>query len=46
MKRIIFVIILVVQTTLCALAQTPAPARYNKFLFGVDYYPEQWDEGL
>src|ERR1044071_2972573 len=42
MKRTIFVLLLVLQTTLCAYGQT----RYNKFLFGVDYYPEQWDEEM
>jgi beta-galactosidase len=46
MKRIIFVLMLVVQTMLAASGQTPGPARYHKFLFGVDYYPEQWDESM
>ncbi|HKQ52730.1 MAG TPA: beta-galactosidase, partial [Pyrinomonadaceae bacterium] len=42
MKRTIFVLLLILQTTLSAYGQT----RYNKFLFGVDYYPEQWDEEM
>src|SRR6185295_15698921 len=25
-------------------AQTESPNRYRTFLFGVDYYPEQWPE--
>lgn len=27
-------------------AQTPTTNRYRTFLFGVDYYPEQWSESL
>jgi beta-galactosidase len=27
-------------------AQTPTANRYRTFLFGVDYYPEQWSEAL
>jgi beta-galactosidase len=48
MKRSILVLVLIIQTTFAAFASrpTPQPDRYTKFLFGVDYYPEQWDEKM
>ncbi|HEY0380546.1 MAG TPA: beta-galactosidase [Pyrinomonadaceae bacterium] len=48
MKRSVLVLILIIQIATAAFAsrQTPQPDRYNKFLFGVDYYPEQWDEKM
>lgn len=29
-----------------AAGQTEQPGRYDKFIYGVDYYPEHWDESL
>jgi beta-galactosidase len=48
MKKIILLAAFVLQASLCAHGAGPAqrPERYDKFLFGVDYYPEHWDESL
>lgn len=41
-------IFVIAATTLGVFAspQTRQPSRYDQFLFGVDYYPEHWDESL
>src|ERR1044072_4811507 len=43
MKKVIasFLIIAALITAVC---QAQTPDRYQTFLFGVDYYPEQWPE--
>lgn len=41
MKKIIASLVLIFLISLQALA---VPNRYREFLFGVDYYPEQWPE--
>lgn len=48
MKRIILPLIFIIHAALNAYGMGVAqqPDRYNKFLFGLDYYPEQWDESL
>jgi beta-galactosidase len=48
MKKIILLTALLLWPSLPSLgaAQGGRPGRYDKFLFGVDYYPEHWDEGM
>ncbi|HEX8474533.1 MAG TPA: beta-galactosidase [Pyrinomonadaceae bacterium] len=48
MKRNISALILITLATLSAFGstQTQQPVRYDRFLFGVDYYPEHWDESM
>ena len=48
MKKSILVVVLIIQAALCAHAagRPQPPERYDQFLFGVDYYPEHWDESL
>lgn len=51
MKKTILLAAFVLQASLCAHgavqpARQQQPSRYDEFLFGVDYYPEHWDESL
>jgi beta-galactosidase len=49
MRRKIFTLIFIMATAalgVFARPQTQQPVRYDRFLFGVDYYPEHWDESL
>ncbi|HEV3471294.1 MAG TPA: beta-galactosidase [Pyrinomonadaceae bacterium] len=48
MKKIILLAVFIIQASLCVCGagQAERPNRYDKFLFGVDYYPEHWDERL
>jgi beta-galactosidase len=41
-----FVAALLLMRLLCGTGQAQTPNRYPTFLFGVDYYPEQWSERL
>jgi beta-galactosidase len=48
MKKITLLVVFLLYPSLAVLGagQPERPDRYNKFLFGVDYYPEHWDESL
>lgn len=48
MKKIILLVTLVALSSVCAhgASQAGRPSRYDKFVFGVAYYPEHWDESL
>ena len=48
MKKIVLLATFIIQASLSAYGATQAEqtGRYKSFLFGVDYYPEHWDESL
>lgn len=49
MKQTLLLAALVIQAAAFVHAQAgraARPPRYDRFLFGVDYYPEHWDESL
>jgi hypothetical protein len=43
MKKVFASLIIIIPIALQSFAAPPA-SRYREFLFGVDYYPEQWSE--